>query len=196
MKQSGKSKNSVICSDRRDELNPVMEHVAFLERIVASIEPTHATLHVAARAAVLGLCASSPSRDLVLGLERVTSPARLGEIVSRRPVVVVVFTGLTCPACAMYRSVLEKLAELAPELSIVEYIVDYDPEPALELGITGTPATVVYIDGEPVEGFLGAIDLPELAEFLAGIASRRDKVLAERLRMVAREAKPVLGFTL
>ncbi len=125
-----------------------------------------------------------------------TSSSRFREIISTQPMVVAVFTSLTCPACAMYRPVLEKLAELASEPPIVEYIVDYDPEPALELGITGTLATVVYIDGEPVEGFLGAIDLPELAEFLAGIASRRDTVLAERLRMVAREAKPVLGFIL
>ncbi len=124
--------------------------------------------------------------------ERVTSPGRLREIVAKHPVVVVVFTGLTCPACALYRPVLEKLAELVPELPVVEYIVDYDPEPAIELGILGTPTTVVYVDGEPVEGFVGAVDLPDLLEYLAEFLRGRKPEIAERLRSKLREAKPML----
>ncbi len=129
-----------------------------------------------------------------MAFESVTSPSKLREIMAKHPVVVTVFTGLACPACAMYRPVLEKLAELVPELPVVEYIVDYDPKPALELGILGTPTTVVYVDGEPVEGFAGAVDLPDLLEYLAEFLRGRRLKLAEKLRSKLREAKPVLTF--
>ncbi len=127
-------------------------------------------------------------------LLRVETSEKLQDILRKHRVVLVAFTGLTCPACQLYRPVLEKLAELVEKLPVVEYVVDYDPEPAIQLGILGTPTTVVYIDGEPVEGFVGAVDLPDLAEFVARIVARHDVRLARKLEKLAQEAEPVIGY--
>ena len=127
-------------------------------------------------------------------LLRVEASDKLQEILRRHRIVLVAFTGLTCPACQLYRPVLEKLAELVEELPVVEYIVDYDPEPAIQLGILGTPTTVVYLDGEPVEGFIGAVDLPDLAEFIARIVRGRDEKLAAKLERMANEAERTISY--
>ncbi|AEM38929.1 Thioredoxin domain-containing protein [Pyrolobus fumarii 1A] len=129
-----------------------------------------------------------------MGLLRLTSKSELDRVIRGSRFALVVFTGLACPACEMYKPVLEKLAELVgKDMPVVEYVVDYDPEPALELGIMGTPTTVVYVDGKPVEGFVGAVDLPDLLEFLAKVASKSDKQLAEKLEKLAEKVKPLYG---
>ncbi len=120
----------------------------------------------------------------------------LEKIVKSSEFVLVAFTGITCPACQLYRPVLEELGKrVNPLIRVVEYIVDYDPDPALELGILGTPTTVVYVRGEPREGFTGAVDLPDLVEFLADVAKRYSMPhIARYLDSVRRSVEPILGL--
>ena len=125
--------------------------------------------------------------------KRLSSSRELREELKRHPVAVVVYTGLMCPACEMYRPVVEEAGRLLDDVLVAEYIVDYDPEPAIELGIMGTPTTVVYVDGEPVEGFVGAVDLPDLLEFLAKVLRERRPDVADKLEQLAARAKPILG---
>ncbi len=127
--------------------------------------------------------------------KRLESSRELREELRRHPVAVVVFTGLACPACEMYRPVVEEAARLlGDDVAVVEYVVDYDPEPAIELGIMGTPTTVVYIDGEPVEGFVGAVDLPELLEYLARVLRERRPDVADKVERLAARARPIMSY--
>ncbi|MEZ0490865.1 thioredoxin family protein [Kineococcus sp. TBRC 1896] len=83
--------------------------------------------------------------------------------------VVELWTSAFCAPCRSARRVVQRAAELVPELRPVEVDVAADVERAAAEGITGTP-TVVLRDGDGREVFRAA-GVPTLPQLLSAVAS-------------------------
>ncbi len=101
------------------------------------------------------------------GVRVVSSSEEFERAVCSSRVVVALFTSPTCPACEVYKPIFYEAARRASRLyrgrvGFVEVDVYSVPEKAYELGIMSTPATVVFVNCRPVDGFLGIADVDEL----------------------------------
>ncbi|ALL01037.1 Thioredoxin [Pyrodictium delaneyi] len=100
-------------------------------------------------------------------VEYVTSYDRFREIIENHPVVVAVFTTPTCSACMIYKPIFYMVAEkLRDKAKWIEVDAYEAPEAAFESGVTATPTTIVYVDGEAVDGFVGILDEEGLVEIV------------------------------
>lgn len=87
----------------------------------------------------------------------VTSSTFQREVLASEQPVIVDFWAPWCGPCHAVSPVLERIAaERAGELKLVKVDVDEEPELATRFGITSLPTIVLFRDGEPVAGAVGA----------------------------------------
>ena len=83
--------------------------------------------------------------------------ANFREVVKSHPVVVVDFWAPWCGPCRVVSPVLEQLAsEMAGQATFAKLNVDDNPATSQQFGIQGIPTIMVFKDGEPVDGLVGA----------------------------------------
>lgn len=83
--------------------------------------------------------------------------ANFSDVVSSHPVVVVDFWAPWCSPCRVVSPVLEQLAsEMAGEATFGKLNVDDNPATSQQFGIQGIPTIMVFKDGKPVDGLVGA----------------------------------------
>ncbi len=83
--------------------------------------------------------------------------ANFREVVKGNPVVVVDFWAPWCGPCRVVSPVLEQLAsEMAGQATFGKLNVDDNPMTSQQFGIQGIPTIMVFKDGEPVDGLVGA----------------------------------------
>ncbi len=83
--------------------------------------------------------------------------ANFREAVKSSPVVVVDFWAPWCGPCRAVSPVLEQLAsEMAGQATFAKLNVDDNPVTSQQFGIQGIPTIMVFKDGEPVDGLVGA----------------------------------------
>lgn len=71
--------------------------------------------------------------------------------------VLVDFTAVWCPPCAMIKPVLERIAaESAARLRVVTLDVDDNPQTARTYGVLGMPTLALFVRGELVTTIVGA----------------------------------------
>ncbi len=117
----------------------------------------------------------APSNGEEQVVEFVTDKERFREILCKYPVVVAIFTSPTCAACAIYKPIFYAYAEevyrrggeeARRNIKFIEVDVYHLYEEALDLGVMGTPTTIVFQSCKPVDGFPGAVDDITLVEIL------------------------------
>lgn len=80
-----------------------------------------------------------------------------GSVVGSNRVVVVDFWAPWCAPCRIVSPVLEELAsEMAGQATFAKLNVDDNPMISQQFGIQGIPTIMVFKDGEPVDGLVGA----------------------------------------
>lgn len=83
--------------------------------------------------------------------------ANFRDVVGSHPVVVVDFWAPWCAPCRIVSPVLEQLAsEMAGQAKFGKLNVDDNPVTSQQFGIQGIPTIMVFKDGEPVDGIVGA----------------------------------------
>ncbi len=83
--------------------------------------------------------------------------ANFHEVVASHPLVVVDFWAPWCGPCRIVSPVLEQLAsEMAGKATFGKLNVDDNPMTSQQFGIQGIPTIMVFKDGQPVDGLVGA----------------------------------------
>ncbi len=87
---------------------------------------------------------------------------------SRQQPVLVDFWAPWCGPCKQLTPVIEKVVnEAQGGVRLVKMNIDDHPSVAGQLGIQSIPAVIAFVDGRPVDGFMGAVPESQIREFIA-----------------------------
>jgi len=145
----------------------------------------------AAAARPAGFQESAPAAaDLI---KETSTAAFAGDVIqeSRRQPVLVDFWAPWCGPCKQLTPVLEKaVREAGGSVKLVKLNIDDHPAIPGQLGIQSIPAVIAFKDGQPVDGFMGAVPESQVREFIKRVSgdggSRVEEALAAAAE--AREA--------
>ena len=89
---------------------------------------------------------------------------------SRNAPVLVYFSAAWCGPCKTFGPLLEKsVREAGGRLSMVKIDVDASQRIAAQMGIQSIPAVFAFVDGKPIDGFMGAKSRSEISEFVGNL---------------------------
>jgi putative thioredoxin len=109
---------------------------------------------------------------------------------SRNQPVLVDFWAPWCGPCKQLTPVLEKVVnEAAGRVKLVKMNIDDHPSIPGQLGIQSIPAVIAFKDGQPVDGFMGAIPESQVREFIQRIAGDRQAPQTADALKAAEEAR-------
>ncbi|MGF1619119.1 MAG: thioredoxin [Rhodomicrobiaceae bacterium] len=92
---------------------------------------------------------------------------------SRQVPVLVDFWAPWCGPCKQLTPVIEKLVKAANgNVRLVKMNIDDHPEVAGQLGVQSIPAVFAFKNGQPVDGFMGALPESQLRAFIERIAGK------------------------
>ncbi|HKT21007.1 MAG TPA: thioredoxin [Nitrososphaerales archaeon] len=100
---------------------------------------------------------SKPPASVAAATPIELTDANFREVVASHPLVVVDFWAPWCGPCRVVSPVLEQLAtEMAGRATFGKLNVDDNPVTSQQFGIQGIPTIMVFKDGQPVDGLVGA----------------------------------------
>ena len=126
----------------------------------------------------------APAGDLVRDSSTRTFMADVIEA-SRQTPVIVDFWAPWCGPCKQLGPALEKVVrEARGAVRMVKINVDENQQLAAQMRIQSIPAVFAFVDGQPVDGFMGALPEGELRKFVdrlakSGIGAQVEDALAE-----------------
>jgi len=90
---------------------------------------------------------------------------------SRKQPVLVDFWAPWCGPCRTLSPIIEKAVRAAKgAVKLVKMNIDEHPAVAGQLGIQSIPAVIAFANGQPVDGFVGALPESQVKEFIARVA--------------------------
>jgi putative thioredoxin len=104
---------------------------------------------------------------------------------SRKVPVLVDFWAEWCGPCKQLTPVIEKVVKAAKgRVRLVKMNIDQHPEYAGQLGIRSIPAVIAFKNGQPIDGFMGALPESQVKAFVDKLAgqsgpSEVDQILVE-----------------
>lgn len=148
-----------------------------------TFDPAHALQHGNGAAAPAG----STTGDLI---KDTTTAGFTADVIeeSRRQPVLVDFWAPWCGPCKQLAPALEKaVAEAGGRVRLVKMNIDDHPSIAGQLGIQSIPAVIAFVDGQPVDGFMGAVPESKINEFIDKLAGPggEEQAAAEALAAAA-----------
>jgi putative thioredoxin len=113
---------------------------------------------------------------------------------SRRQPVLVDFWAPWCGPCKQLTPVLEKAVnEAQGRVRLVKMNIDDHPSIAGQLGIQSIPAVIAFVDGRPVDGFMGAVPESQVNQFIDKVAGPAGADQAAEIEAILGEADGLLA---
>ncbi len=113
---------------------------------------------------------------------------------SRRQPVLVDFWAPWCGPCKQLTPVLEKVVnESGGRVKLVKMNIDDHPTIPGQLGIQSIPAVIAFLDGRPMDGFMGAIPESQVRQFIDKVAGPEGADAAAEIESVLAEADTLLS---
>jgi putative thioredoxin len=114
---------------------------------------------------------------------------------SRRQPVLVDFWAPWCGPCKQLTPILEKVVRAAKgKLKLVKMNIDEHPTIPGQMGIQSIPAVIAFVNGQPADGFLGALPESQVVAFIErltkGRVSAEDKDLLKAADTALAEGDP------
>jgi putative thioredoxin len=122
--------------------------------------------------------AAAPAADGLI--KDTTTQAFVKDVIeeSKRQPVLVDFWAEWCGPCKQLTPVLEKAVKGAKgKVKLVKMDIDKHPAIPGQMGIQSIPAVIAFVNGQPADGFLGALPESQVADFIARIT--KDKLGGE-----------------
>jgi putative thioredoxin len=121
--------------------------------------------------------AAAPASDLIADTTTQTFVNDVIEASKTRPVLVD-FWAPWCGPCKQLTPVLEKVVKAAKgKLKLVKMNIDEHPpifqQIAQQMGIQSIPAVLAFVNGQPIDGFLGALPEKQITEFVERLIKDR-----------------------
>jgi putative thioredoxin len=112
---------------------------------------------------------------------------------SRQQPVLVDFWAPWCGPCKQLTPIIEKVVnESGGRVKLVKMNIDDHPSIPGQLGIQSIPAVIAFVDGRPVDGFMGAIPESQVREFIDKVAGPAGADQAAEIEAVLAEAEALL----
>src|SRR5246500_1538985 len=93
---------------------------------------------------------------------------------SRRQPVLVDFWAPWCGPCKQLTPVLEKVVRAAKgKVKLVKMNIDEHPAIPGQMGIQSIPAVIAFVNGQPADGFMGALPEGQVTQFIERLTKDR-----------------------
>ena len=107
---------------------------------------------------------------------------------SKRQPVLVDFWAPWCGPCKQLTPILEKAVKAAKgKVKLVKMNIDEHPAIPGQMGIQSIPAVIAFVNGQPADGFMGALPESQVMAFLERLTKGRS---AARRRICSRRRRP------
>lgn len=112
---------------------------------------------------------------------------------SRHQPVLVDFWAPWCGPCKQLAPALEKVVnEAGGRVKLVKLNIDDHPSIPGQLGIQSIPAVIAFVNGRPMDGFMGAVPESQIRQFIDKVAGPAGADEAAEIESVLEEAKGLL----
>lgn len=113
---------------------------------------------------------------------------------SRRQPVLVDFWAPWCGPCKQLTPVIERVVnEAGGRVKLVKLNIDDHPAIPGQLGIQSIPAVIAFVNGRPVDGFMGAVPEGQIRQFIDKVAGPAGAEAAQEIAAMLEQAEGLLA---
>ncbi|BAT58118.1 thioredoxin-1 [Variibacter gotjawalensis] len=138
-----------------------------------------------------GAAPPAPVGDLIKETTTQTFVADVIEASKQQPVMVD-FWAEWCGPCKQLTPVIEKVVKAAKgKVKLVKMNIDHHPQISQQMGIQSIPAVIAFVNGQPIDGFMGALPEGQVTQFVERLI--KDRVGGEEQDLLAAAEAALVG---